>query len=351
MSRRTLATAVVAALVLVLVVMMALLPVPYVAMSPGPTVDVLGRNGKQPIIEVSGHRTYPTKGELRLTTVSETSPTRHLRLPEVMWAWFDPDRAVYPRDVIYPPDSSVQDVQQQNTVAMVNSQDTAVAAALSELGYDLPLRVEVLAVTKGAPAEGRLEVRDRLLRVDGAPIRSADQVTKALQDVGVGHTATFVVRRGSATRTVRITTEASPDDKSRAVVGVQIGTGYDFPFDVSVHLGQDIGGPSAGLMFSLGVYDLLTPGALTGGAEVAGTGTIDQRGHVGPIGGIQQKIVGAADAGATLFFVPPGDCGPALHAHVDKDEIRLVKAATMHSAVESLRAYARDRSADLPACR
>ena len=351
MSRRTLATAVVAALVLVLVVMMALLPVPYVAMSPGPTVDVLGRTGKQPIIEVSGHRTYPTEGELRLTTVSETSPTRQLRLPEVMWAWFDPDRAVYPRDVIYPPDTSVQDVQQQNTVAMVNSQDTAVAAALSELGYHLPLRVEVLAVTKGSPAQGRLEVRDRLLRVDGAPITSADQVTAALQKGGVGHTATFVVRRGSTTRTVRITTEAAPDDKSRAVVGVQIGTGYDFPFDVSVHLGQDIGGPSAGLMFSLGVYDLLTPGPLTGGAEVAGTGTIDQRGHVGPIGGIQQKIVGAADAGATLFFVPPGDCGPALHAPVDKDEIRLVKAATMHSAVESLRTYARDRSADLPSCR
>jgi PDZ domain-containing protein len=133
-------------------------------------------------------------------------------------------------------------------------------------------------------------------------------------------------------------------------VGVQIGVGYDFPFDVSVRLGDDIGGPSAGLMFSLGVYDTLTPGALTGGADVAGTGTINERGHVGPIGGIQQKIAGAADKGATLFLVPPANCNEAEHADVDKDRIRLVKAPTIHSAITSLRAYAHDKDADLPGC-
>jgi PDZ domain-containing protein len=134
------------------------------------------------------------------------------------------------------------------------------------------------------------------------------------------------------------------------VVGVQIGTGYDFPFDVSVRLGEDIGGPSAGLMFSLGVYDTLTPGSLTAGTDVAGTGTIDEHGRVGSIGGIQQKIVGAVDAGATIFFVPPANCESALHADVRKDQVRLVKAPTMHSAVQSLRAYARNKDAKLPAC-
>ncbi len=119
---------------------------------------------------------------------------------------------------------------------------------------------------------------------------------------------------------------------------------------MSVGLSDDIGGPSAGLMFSLGVYDTLTPGSLTGGNDVAGTGTIDEQGRVGPIGGIQQKIVAAADAGAKVFFVPPANCSAAEHADVTKDQIKLVKAPTMHSAVASLEAYAKNKDADLPAC-
>jgi len=147
-----------------------------------------------------------------------------------------------------------------------------------------------------------------------------------------------------------VTPKASPDDPEKAAVGIQIQPGYDFPFDVSVRLGENIGGPSAGLIFSLGVYDTLTPGSLTGGTDVAGTGTISGSGRVGPIGGIQQKIVAAADAGAKIFLVPPANCADALHADVKKDEIRLVKAPTMHSAVASLKTYAKDPSAPLPSC-
>ncbi len=132
------------------------------------------------------------------------------------------------------------------------------------------------------------------------------------------------------------------------MVGVEIGTGYDFPFDVTVRLDEDIGGPSAGLIFSLGVYDTLTPGSLTGGTDIAGTGTIDPDGSVGPIGGIQQKIVAAADAGAKIFLVPAGNCDAALGADVRDDEIRLVRAATMHRPSTSLETYADDPDAELP---
>lgn len=350
MSRRTLASIIVACLLLALGSAAALLPVPYVTMSPGPTVNVLGASGSKPVIDVRGHRTFPTRGDLRLTTVSVTNPDRHVGLGEVLKAWFNRSRAVYPRDVIYPPNQSVGDVQQQSSVEMVGSQDTAVAAALTELGYHLPVQTEVLAVTARSPAAGKLRAKDRIQQVDGVAIRKAEQVSATIQRSGVGRPASFVVRRGSTTRRVAITPEASPQDARRAVVGVQIGTGYDFPFDVSVRLGEDIGGPSAGLMFSLGVYDKLTPGSLTGGNDIAGTGTIDEAGHVGAIGGIQQKIVAARDAGATLFFVPPADCGSALHADVRKDEIELVKAPTMHSAVQSLKTYVRDKHAHLPAC-
>ncbi len=354
MSRRTLATVLVGCLLVVLAALAVVLPVPYVTMSPGPTVNVLGDSGGKPIIAVRGHRTYSTQGDLRLTTVSVTNPTRQVGLGEVLQAWFDRTRAVYPRDVIYPPQQSADQVEQQSNVEMVSSQDTAVAAALTELGYHLPLQIEVLAVTKGSPADGKLRTRDRILRIDGQKITDVDQVAKAVQAAGAGGTATFVVRRGARTVRVKVHPKTpapgSGTHGRKAVVGVQIGTGYDFPFDVSVRLADDIGGPSAGLMFSLGVYDRLTPGSLTGGTDIAGTGTIDERGRVGPIGGIQQKIVAAADAGAKIFFVPPGNCGSAEHADVTKDQIRLVKAPTMHSAVASLRTYARHPSADLPAC-
>jgi len=351
MSRRTLASAVVACLLLVLASVAAFLPVPYVTMSPGPTVDVLAKAGNdKQIITVSGHKTYPTDGDLRLTTVSVTNPAQKVHLVSVLGAWFDGTRAVYPRDVIYPPDKSAEESEQESSVEMVSSQDTSIAAALGELGYEVPLQIEVLAVTKGAPAVGRLRVRDKILEINGVPIRRIAQVTKAVQQTGVGRTATFVVRRGSTNETVKLTAVASKDDPGKAVVGVQIGTGYDFPFDVSVKLDQDIGGPSAGLIFSLGVYDKLTPGSLSGGNDIAGTGTITAAGRVGPIGGIQQKIVAAADAGAKVFLVPADNCESAQHADVKKGEIRLVKAATLHSAVTSLETYAKDPSADLPAC-
>ena len=351
MTRRSLATVLVFCLLLVLGVVAVLLPVPYVTMNPGPTVNVLGESGDKPIIAVSGHKTYPTDGDLRLTTVSVTNPTAQVGLGEVMGAWFDGARAVYPRDVIYPPEQSAEDVETQSAVEMVSSQDTAIAAALTELGYKLPLRVEVVNVTDDSPADGKLKVRDRLVEINGQPITSVDQVSKAIQETGVGKPAKMVVRRGGKDVDVSVTAKASPDDPEKAAVGIQIQPGYDFPFDVSVRLNDDIGGPSAGLIFSLGVYDTLTPGSLTGGTDIAGTGTITAKGRVGPIGGIQQKIVAAADAGAKIFLVPPANCDSALSADVTEDEIKLVKAPTMHSAVKSLQAYARDPSAELPACR
>ena len=350
MTRRTLTSVVVTVLLGVLVGAAFLLPVPYVTMSPGPTVDVLAESGGKPTIDVSGAKSYPTKGDLRLTTVSVTSPTHQLSLVDALAAWFDGTRAVYPRDVIYPPDQSVADVQRESSVQMVSSQDSAIAVALEELGYKLPLLTEVLGVTDGSPADGKLKPRDVIVSVNGTRIRRVAQVSAAIQKSGVGEPATFVVRRDGASRTVRVTPEPSKDDKQRAVVGVEIGTGYDFPFDIKVRIDEAIGGPSAGLIFATAVYDTLTPGALTGGHDIAGTGTINTRGRVGPIGGIQQKIVAAADAGAEMFLVPPGNCRAALGAKVSTDEIRLVKAPSLHSALTSIKTFADNPDADLPSC-
>jgi PDZ domain-containing protein len=351
MNRRSLASISVFSLLAALVAVAAFLPVPYVTESPGPTINVLGKSKDQPIISVTGHRTFPTDGDLRLTTVSVTNPTHRIGLGEALAAWFDGARAVYPRDVIYPPEQSADQVEKQSAVEMVSSQDSAKVAALRALGYDLPTTVKVVAVSKGAPAQGRLRAGDLITSVDGTPTKNAQAVTRGVQAAGAGTPVTLEVRRGGATKTVTVTPEASPDDPPKALLGIQIQPSYDFPFDVKVRLGDDIGGPSAGLIFSLGVYDTLTPGSLTGGANIAGTGTISADGRVGPIGGIQQKIVAAADAGAKIFLVPPANCDSALHADVTKDDILLVKAATLKSAVASLKAYAQDPSADLPSCR
>lgn len=350
MTRRTVSSVVVAALLLGLLSAAALLPVPYVTMSPGPTVDVFAEDDGKPAIEIDGAETYPTEGSLRLTTVSVTSPNAEISLVEALSAWFDGTRAIYPREAIYPSDQTPEDVERRSSVQMVSSQDTAIAVALRELGYDVPLGTEVVVVNDGAPADGRLKVGDRVVRVNGVEIESADAVAPAVQETAVGDRVEFVVRRDGRLRTLRVPTEAASDDPDRAVVGIEIGTRYDFPIDVGIRVDDAIGGPSAGLVFALAIYDTLTPGALTGGAAVAGTGSIAADGTVGPIGGIQQKIVAAADTGAELFLVPAGNCAAALGADVREDEIRLVRVDTMPMAVDALEAYAEDPDADLPGC-
>ncbi len=233
---------------------------------------------------------------------------------------------------------------------MVSSQDTAVAVALTELGYELDKTTEVLGVIPGSPAEGNLETRDRILSVNGKPVRNANDVARLVRSTPEGEAASFVIERSGKQRTVEIEPEPSEDDPEVRIVGMTVGPSYAFPFDVSVNIDERIGGPSAGLVFSLAVYDTLTPGSLTGGDVVSGTGTISEGGRVGPIGGIQQKIVAAADSGAKVFLVPPRNCESALAAAVDEEDMRLVKAPTMHSAVTSLEKYVEDPDAELPRC-
>jgi Lon-like protease len=350
MTRRTLSSIVAVAMLAALVGVTTFLPVPYVAMSPGPTVDVYSAHEGRRVIDVAGAETYPTKGDLRLTTVSVTSPGAQLSLIEVLSAWFDDTRAVFPREVIYPPEQSPEEAERESSVQMVSSQDTAIAAALTELGHDLSLRVEVFGVGEEAPAAGKLRPRDVILRVNGSGVTEVAEVSEEIQEVGTDEPTEFVILRGGERKTISVTAEPSEEDPDRAVVGITIGTGYDFPFDVDLRIDEAIGGPSAGLVFAIAVYDTLTPGALTGGEDVAGTGTIDAEGNVGPIGGIQQKIVAAADAGAELFLVPPRNCASAQHADVQPDEISLVRAPTLASAVESLEKYAEDPDAELPGC-
>ena len=348
MTRRSTASLLALGLLLVLMLVASQLSVPYVTVSPGRTVDVLGENAGEPIVQVDGQKTYPADGELRLTTVSVTNPEAELSLLEAMWAWMRSDQDVLPVEVMYPDNSSAEQERAESAAQMVNSQDTAIAVALSELGYDLQTHAEVTGITPDGPSEGKLKPRDRIVAVNGRPVDGLEQLFDSLEGVEPGETVEVEVRRGGEPRTFDITTEAAEDDPDRAIVGILVGTGYEFPFDVRVAIDETIGGPSAGLVFALSVYDTLTPGSLTGGASVAGTGTISPEGAVGPIGGIREKIIGAADAGAEVFLVPPDNCAGAMTAPVE--DIELVRADTMHSAVAALKKYAQDPTAELPRC-
>ena len=349
MTRRSIASLLAAVLLIALVLVATQMSVPYVTVSPGPTVNVLGESDGEPIVRIDGHRTYPTDGQLRLTTVSVTNPEAHVSLLEALWAWMRSDRDVLPAEAMYPDNSTAEQEHAESAAQMVSSQDNAVAAALSELGYTLPTHVEVTGVSPDGPSDGKLEPRDRITSVDGRPVDKMDDLLGALDDVQPGDPVEVGIRRGGTDKTVEITTTASKDEEKRALIGVLVGLGYDFPFDVHVGIDDSIGGPSAGLVFALSVYDTLTPGALTGGDVIAGTGTIAPDGSVGPIGGIREKIVAATRAGAELFLVPPDNCASALEAPVD-DDVRLVRADTLHSAVTSLEKYAEDPTADLPRC-
>ena len=343
MTRRT-ATLVASIITLVLALgLVSLLPVPFVSFSPGPVRDTLGAANSKPVIEVKGYETFPTDGRLDLTTVSVTSPNRELTLPQAMRNWLDPHRDLFPRDVIYPPSQTADQAEQESTAEMTGSQDSAVAAALQEA--EVPFHPKVSSVSKGSPADGKLKPDDVILQVDGVAAAKVPQVGELVRKNKVGDTVRFLIRRGGKEQTVAVQAAATPGDAQRPMVGIAVGV--ESPVKVTVNLGQDIGGPSAGLAFALAIYDKLTPGPLLAGKHVAGTGTIDPIGQVGAIGGIQQKIAGAQDAGATVFLVPAANCDAALHAGVDG--IRLVRVETLHQAVTALTALAKG-SGEVPAC-
>jgi PDZ domain-containing protein len=342
-TRRT-ATLVTAIIVLVFSLgLVTVFPVPFVSFSPGPVKDTLGTANGKAVIDITGHETFPTTGQLDLTTVSVTSPDRDLTLPQAMRNWLDPHHDLFPRDIIYPPEQSADQVEEQNTAEMTGSQDSAVAAALQ--AAKAPYHPKVASVAKDSPADGKLKPGDVVLKVDGVAATQIPQVGDLVRKNKVGENVTFLVRRGGTEQTIVVKTAATPGEESRPMVGITIGV--DSPVKVSVNLGQDIGGPSAGTAFALAIYDKLTPGPLLAGKHVAGTGTIDALGQVGAIGGIQQKIAGAKNDGATVFLVPAPNCEAALHAGVDG--IQLVKISTLTDAISALKALSAG-TGDVPAC-
>lgn len=345
MSQRMIAAVVAGPLAVLLLLVAALTPLDYVTYRPGETVNALGTNNGKEIVEVKGHKVYRDDGALRMTTVRVSGPETKNTMLELVATWFDRDNAVMPYSSVYQKNTTEEQNEKEGAAQMTSSQDAAVAVALEELGYDI-LDVVVAGVEKGKPAAEVLEVDDIITTVDGAEVSSIDDVIDAVDGSG-GKPVRLGVLRGTKKLNLSVT---PVDEDGKPRIGVQLGIHpeFDLPVDVHINIDPAIGGPSAGLMFSLAIYDTLTPGSLTGGESIAGTGEIALDGSVGPIGGIDQKIAGARDDGAGLFLVPPDNCDDAENAQ--NGDMRLTVTPTMSDAVDAIEKWVDAPDADLPTC-
>jgi Lon-like protease len=333
MSRRAATLLVAAAGVLIALIVAVVAPVPYVALTPGPTLNTLGTSGKQPLITIKGHQTFRTSGHLNMVTVSFIGgPGTDFNVFGALRAWLSPDNAVVPQEEIFTPGQSPQQVARQDTEEMANSQQTATAAALCQLGIKFSTVDTVQATIKGMPAAGHLEAGDVITGVDGKPVTCRTDAGTLIRALSPGAPVELTVLRHHVTEHIRLTTV---DAQGVPEVGVQIIESFVFPFSVTISIG-DIGGPSAGLMFALGIIDKITPDNLTGGRFIAGTGEIEADGAVDPIGGIQQKMAGARAAGATIFLTPAANCPDT--AGAVPAGMRLIKVSSLAGAIRDLQA-------------
>ena len=299
------------------------IPLPYYSVGPGPAREV------EPLIHVTGHKVYPSDRRLIMTTVA----FRPLAAVGAVAAWLDPHESVVSRSDLYPSGGTVAQEDQRQISEMDTSKIDAAFVVLHSLtSYPSGSAGGVLieSVVSRCPAEGKLFAGDLVKAIDGVTITDRKQAIRQLDRIPAGDPISLQVTAAGQTHTITVT-------RAQCVKGfgpiVGIGMVDSFPFGISISSG-DVGGPSAGLMWALGLYDLLTPGDLTGGRSIAGTGTIDLDGKVGPIGGIQDKIVAAEDAGARIFLVPQGNLQDARTA--DDGSMKLVAVSSFQDALSYL---------------
>ncbi len=327
-------------------------PAPYGIEQPGPVFDVLGDttvDGQQaPMIEITGAETHATDGALNMLTVNANDPDNLPSWLQVLESYFDPTRAVLPIDELFPPAPAGQTSDDVEATQMDNSKQAAIAAALSNLGYPHTVTMTVANVEAGLPADGVIEAGDVIVSVDGQALDDVDALRAIVAANGTSKPAVVVVERGGQQLTFPITPVLSDDDPPAPVLGILVASAYDFsPVNVSIQL-ENVGGPSAGMMFALGIIDKLSPDSLTGGQSVAGTGTIAATGEVGPIGGIVQKMYGAVGAGAKWFLAPETNCADVV-GHVPAG-LTVAAVGSLDDALGALQAIRNGDPSALQSC-
>jgi len=329
------------------------IPVPYVMTAPGPVFNTIGEVNDIELISISGAETYPTQGELDMTTVSEYGgPQDGLSMIQAIGGWISPDRKVVPRESVYPEGETEEENAAKNVESFSTSQSYAIAAAMDYLEQPVNEQIIVTSVGLDTPAQDKLRAGDQVLAVDGVAMTTPEQVVDAVRSKPIGTDLNFSVIRSGTKLEVVVTSGSRPDDPATEqneatipYVGIGIDLSYSADFEIKFGV-TGVGGPSAGMMFAIGIIDKLTPGAFTQGKIIAGTGTIDPAGIVGQIGGIQQKLIGARDAGAVLFLAPQGNCDEVI-GHIP-DGLTVAAVETLDEAMEAIEAF--NSGAQVTAC-
>ncbi|MGV0741695.1 YlbL family protein [Mycolicibacterium sp. XJ870] len=335
MNRRILTLLVALVPIVAFGVLLSVVKVPFVSLGPGPTFDTLGEvEGKQVVdiksTEGADVTLHPTSGHLNMTTVSQRDG---LTLGQALTLWMSGREQLVPRDLVYPPDKSKDEIDEANSADFKNSEDSAEYAALSFLKF--PKSVTVQGVTDPGPSVGKLQDGDAIDGVNGKPVANLDEFQALLKTTKPGDSLVIDYRRKNAPAGTATVTLGDNPDRDYGYLGIGVLDAPWAPFDIDFNL-ANIGGPSAGLMFSLAVVDKLTTGDLNDGKFIAGTGTITGEGEVGSIGGITHKMLAAREAGASVFLVPADNCIEARSA--PQDGLELVKVETLTQAVDALHA-------------
>ena len=341
-------------LVVALIAAVFLVPVNAVIEAPGPTWNVLdnGSSSDQDVLKVSGTETYPTEGALRMTTVSVSGcPGYPVTTADLIAAWFSADKRIVDRNEVCPQDQSAEQVEETGKAQMTASQDSAVIAALVETGKAGAMHLTVTEVTEQQTST-EIQAGDVLETItpqggQTTTLASFSQLRELMTTIPEGTRVTLGVRRGDQKTSAALTTIAPQEGTTGSLLGLSLKISVDSPVEATFGL-SDVGGPSAGMMFALGVVDEITPGSLTGGKDISGTGTIDMTGQVGPIGGIQQKMAGARESGSTFFLAPASNCNEVT-GHEPKG-MQVFAVNTLHEAVAATEAIASGNTSGLATC-
>ena len=322
------------------------LPAPFVMLAPGDPQNVLGS-----AIKISGTDTYPTTGKLSVTAVMITDPDSYITAFDIFYGWIDKNRAVLPRDRVYPDGETAAEAVREGAAEMNSSQINATAAALSYLGYQIPSKLVVVGVSEQSNAHKVILLKDQILSIDKIKLNNTTDVLRYLEDKKAGEVVSVEINRSGVGVMIK-EIALSPRPDSSAFIGINIQEQFDFPFDVQIKLAET-GGPSGGLIFALGIVEKLTQADLIRSRNIAGTGTITTDGLVGPIGGIAEKIIGAKNDGVDLFFTPINNCQDInnpdqIGAGKGGKSMKIVPVATLAEAIEVLKL---PENAKLPSCK
>lgn len=307
------------------------LTVPYGAQGPGPTFNTLGEVDGKDVVEITGADLDDTSGNLNMTTVSLRT---NMTLAQALGRWLFTEDTLVPIDQVFPQNMTPEEVEQANQEAFSTSETSATIAAMRYL--DLPVNVRVKKTIPDSPASEVLEPGDLLLKVDDEPITGSSQLREYIRAKDPTQQVTLTFVRDGEQLEQSVTLADSPQDPGRGMLGVMMEPVPADGLRVNYHL-EDIGGPSAGMMFTLAVIDKLSPGELNGGKFVAGTGTVDDTGTVGPIGGIVHKVRAAKEAGAEVFLAPTANCAEAVSR--DHGDMTIIAVDSVSDAIAQLEAY------------